>query len=203
MHDGGRGILPIKLIPPAALALDADFPALSMALFEVLLGRRSRRDIGSGSLPLYQLSRLLWAAFGINRPAQSGRTAPSAQDGHQISVYVALASGLYRYDAHADMLCAVMDEDIRDATGDQGAALSLIFVADLDQVPGAARVEQRFYAALDTGYISQNVYLFCAAEGLASVARGQLDRAALAQRMGLRAGQEVILAQAVGYPLGA
>jgi nitroreductase len=202
MHDGGRGILPIKLIPPAALALDADFPALSMALFEVLLGRRSRRDIAPEPLPLYQLSRLLWAAFGINRPAQSGRTAPSAQDGHQISVYVALASGLYRYDAHADLLCAVMDDDFRDATGHQGA-LGLIFVADLDQVAGAARVEQRFYAALDTGYISQNVYLFCAAEGLASVARGQLDRAALAQRMGLRAGQEVILAQAVGYPLGA
>lgn len=204
MREQGRCDLPIKLIAPGALALDADFPPLSMALFEVLLRRRSCRDIAPGGLRLYLLSRLLWAACGINRPVQSGRTAPSAQDAQVISVYIAMASGLYRYDPRADLLHPVLAEDIRAATGEQSyvptAPLTLIYVAQLDPAPQASRVEQQFYAALDTGHISQNVYLFCAAEGLATVARGQLDRPALARRMLLQPGQEVILAQSVGYP---
>ncbi len=204
MKERSRHHAPIELIGPAALALDADFPPLSMALFEVLLRRRSCRDIGPEPLPLYLLSRLLWAAFGINRPALGGRTAPSAQNGQEISIYVALVGGLYRYSAHTDLLHLVLEEDLRAATGEQDyaatAPVNLIYVAQLDPAPQASRVEQEFYAALDTGYISQNVYLFCAAEELATVARGQLDRPALAKRMKLQPGQEVILAQSVGYP---
>lgn len=195
---------PIELVPPAALALDADFPALSMALFEVLLRRRSCREIRPEELQLYMLSRLLWAAFGINRPAHGGRTAPSAQDAQEISVYVAMASGLYRYKPLADLLQPVVPDDLRGATGTQEyaaiAPVNLIYVAQLDPSAQASRVEQQFYAALDTGHISQNVYLFCAAEGLAAVARGQLDRQALGRRMKLGPGQEVILAQSVGFP---
>ncbi|MDQ1831756.1 nitroreductase family protein [Massilia scottii] len=204
MDKQDRCNLPITLIAPAALALDAGFPPLSMALFEVLLRRRSCRDIAGGELHLYQLSRLLWAAFGINRPTQGGHTAPSAQHMREISVYVAMASGLYRYDARAHVLCPVLAEDIRAATGDQEyaatAPVNLIYVAECDPAPAALRAEQQFHAALDTGYISQNVYLFCAAEGLATVACSRLDRAALAARMQLRPGQEVILAQSLGCP---
>lgn len=209
MHAQDRCDAPIKLIAPAALALDADFPPLSVALFEVLVKRRSSREMAADELPLYLLSRLLWAAFGINRPAQGGRTAPSAQDAQEISIYLAMARGVYRYDARTDSLCHVLSEDVRAATGEQdyvaGAPLNLIYVAQLDPAPQASRVEQQFYAALDTGYISQNVYLFCAAEGLATVARGQLDRVALARKLGLAPGQEVILAQSVGFarPAGA
>jgi SagB-type dehydrogenase family enzyme len=205
MEARDRCQAPIKLIPPGALALDADFPALSMALFEVLLRRRSCLEIGPDELHLYMLSRLLWAAFGINRPGHGGRTAPSAQDAQEIAVYVALASGLYRYNPRADLLHPVLQEDLRAATGQQeyaaNAPVNLIYVAQLDPERDASRVEQQFYAALDTGHISQNVYLFCAAEGLAAVARGQLDRVALARRMKLQPGQEVILAHSVGYPL--
>lgn len=204
MDDRIRAQAPIELIPPGALALDADFPPLSMALFEVLLQRRSGRDFSPEQLRLYLLSRLLWAAFGINRPALVGRTAPSVQDAQEISIYVALAGGLYRYNPRADLLHPVLEEDLRAATGDQvyaaTAPVNLIYVANLDPAPQASRVEQQFYAALDTGHISQNVYLFCAAEGLAVVARGQLDRPGLARRMKLQPGQEVILAQSVGYP---
>lgn len=193
----------IKLIAPEALALDADFPPLSVALFEALLRRRSSREMAANELPLYMLSRLLWAAFGVNRPASGGRTAPSAQDAQEISIYLAMARGVYRYDARRNSLCQVLDEDVRAATGEQdyvaSAPLNLIYVAQLDPDEHASRIEQQFYAALDTGYISQNVYLFCAAEGLATVARGQLDRVALARRLQLGPGQEVILAQSVGY----
>lgn len=194
----------LRLCAPTELALDADFPPLSMALLEVLLRRRSSRQFEPRQLRLSVLSRLLWAAFGINRPAESGRTAPSAQNQQEIQVYVAMASGLYLYDAGANLLRLVVADDVRAATGGQEfvatAPVNLIYVAGLDPAPGASRVEQEFYAALDTGHISQNVYLFCAAEGLAAVARGQLDRPALARRMQLQPGQQVILAQSVGYP---
>lgn len=197
----------VQLIAPSALALDADIPPLSMALLEVLLRRRSDREFDTQELRLYTLSRLLWAAFGFNRPVQLRRTAPSAQDIQEISIYVAMASGLYRYDAHAHLLRPVLAEDVRYATGNQDfvadAPVNLIYVADLDPAPNASRVEQEFYAALDTGFISENVYLFCAAEGLATVARGLVDRPALARVMGLLPSQRIILAQSVGYPRAA
>lgn len=204
MRDPGASEPTLHLTVPSALALDADFPPLSMALFDVLLRRRSSREFAARELRLSVLSRLLWAAFGINRPAESGRTAPSAQNKQVMRVYVALASGLYLYDAHEHLLRLTVAADLRAASGRQDfvatAPVNLIYVADLDPVPGTSRVEQEFYAALDTGHISQNVYLFCAAEGMATVSRGQVDRPALARLMQLQPGQHVILAQSVGYP---
>lgn len=204
MRDPGECLTDLRLSAPSALALDADFPPLSMALLDVLLRRRSCRQFGSGELRVSQLSRLLWAAFGINRPGESGRTAPSAQNAQEISVFVAMASGLYRYDAYAHLLRVVLAEDIRAATGAQDfaaiAPVNLIYVAELDPTLGASRVEQEFYAALGAGHISQNVYLFCAAEGLATVSRGQIERPVLARLMRLHPGQSIILAQSVGYP---
>ena len=63
------------------------------------------------------------------------------------------------------------------------------------------RTEQRFYSAADAGFIAQNVYLFCASDGLATVVRGLIDRRALAAAMRLRREQQIILAQTIGYPL--
>lgn len=195
---------PLQLIAPEALALDADFSPLSMALSKVLLRRRSTRDFGPGELSLYKLSRLLWAAFGINRPEQGLRTAPSAGNKQEIDIYVALRTGLYRFDALNLVLHPVLAQDVRAATGGQDyvadAPLDLIYVAHFDNDGNEPRTEQQFYAALDTGFISQNVYLFCAAEGLATVVRGWIDRAELGTLMGLASNQQVIAAQSVGYP---
>jgi nitroreductase len=175
-----------------------------MALLDLLLKRRSSREFCGRELNLYMMSRLLWAAFGFNRPAEGRRTAPSAQDGQEIDIYVALATGLFRFDARELVLVPVLGEDVRAATGEQDfveiAPVNLVFVARLDPDAAASHAEQEFYAALDTGYISENVYLFCAAEGLATVARGMLDRPALARKMGLAEHQRIILAQSVGYP---
>lgn len=209
MDKQGRANLPIALITPAALALDAAFPPLSVALCEVLLRRCSQRRISDTALQLYQLSRLLWAAFGINRPAQSGRTAPAAPHMQEIGVYVALASGLYLYDPHAHRLDPVVAEDIRAVAGEGVhatiAPVTLIFVATLDaaQTPAdtGAGPGQTFHAALATGFISQNVYLFCAAEGLATAVHTRLDRLALSSRMQLAPNQAIILVQPVGLPL--
>jgi len=173
-------------------------------LLEALQQRRSAREFSPRDLPVAVLSNLLWAAFGVNRPETGGRTAPSAHDWEEIDVYVAMAGGLYVYDAHAHVLRKRLDRDIRARTGSQDfvaeAPVNLVYVADLSRMVQASAEDKARYAGPDAGFIAQNVYLFCASEGLATVVRGMVDRPALASLMGLAPQQSIILAQSVGYP---
>jgi SagB-type dehydrogenase family enzyme len=173
-------------------------------LLEALKLRRSSREFGADELPAAVLSNLLWAAFGVNRPETGGRTAPSAHDWEEIDVYVAMKSGLYLYDADEHVLKKRLGRDIRASTGLQSfvaeAPVDLVYVADLSRMDEASAEEKAQYAGPDAGFIAQNVYLFCASEGLATVVRGMVDRQALAKLMGLSPQQSIILAQSVGYP---
>ena len=190
------GLKPIRLLQPQ---MDGGRP-----LMQVLKDRKTSRAFSSEKLPMQVLSDMLWAAWGVNRPESGKRTAPSAMNWQEIDVYVALADGLYLYDAKAHILKLVLAEDIRAATGLQpfvkDAPVNLIFVSDLSRMGGVPADQKDFYSATDTGFISQNVYLYCASEGLATVVRGYVDRPALAKVMKLRPDQKVILAQTVGYP---
>ncbi len=173
-------------------------------LMQALQKRSSSRSFSSEKLPLQVLSNLLWAAFGFNRPDTEKRTAPSAVNWQEIDIYVATADGLYFYDARPHQLLPILGEDIRSLTGRQSfvkeAPVNFIYVADFSRMTGAQREDKEFYSAADTGFISQNVYLFCASEGLATVVRGSIDREALAKAMKLRPDQKIILAQTIGYP---
>ena len=172
-------------------------------LMQVLKDRKTTREFSSEKLPLQTVSNLLWAAFGINRPTGQ-RTAPSAVNWQEIDIYVALAEGLFIYDAKANALQPVLAEDVRAATGIQAypkdAPVNLIFVADLEKPSKVPETEKDFWSAADVGFISQNVYLFCASEGLASGVRAMIDRPALAKTMKLRPKQKILLAQSAGYP---
>ena len=172
-------------------------------LMEALKNRKTSRSFSPDPLSEQVLSNLLWAADGVNRP-DGKRTAPTAMNWQEIDVYVALADGLYLYDAKANALQPVLGQDIRAATGMQpfvkDAPLELLFVADYAKMGRASDANKTFYSATDTGYISQNVYLFCASEGLATVVRGMVPRDELAKTMNLRPDQKIILAQSVGYP---
>jgi nitroreductase len=174
-----------------------------MPLMEALKKRHSSRQFAGRKLPDQVLSNMLWAAFGVNRP-DGRRTAPSAVNWQEIDIYVAMADGLWLFDAGAHDLKLVVQKDVRALTGKQGfvkdAPVNLIFVADYAKMPKrSSQADKDFYSATDTGYISQNVYLFCASEGLATVVRGMVDRPALAAAMQLREDQRIILAQSVGY----
>jgi nitroreductase len=173
-------------------------------LMQALSERQTMRSYSSEALPQQVLSNLLWAAFGINRPGSGKRTAPSALNWQEIGIYVSLAEGLFLYHAGEHALHPVLSEDIRAATGLQGfvkdAPVNLVFVADYSRMGDASQEDKDFYSAADTGFISQNVYLFCASAGLATVVRGLVDRPALHETMGLRPDQKIILAQTVGYP---
>jgi nitroreductase len=171
---------------------------------QALKERKSTRAFSSEKLPMQTLGNLLWAVFGINRPDAGQRTAPSAMNRQKMDIYVATADGLYLYDAKGNALQPVLTNDIRAATGMQpfvkDAPVELVYVVDYARMGGGTDDGKNLYAAADTGFISQNVYLFCASEDLATVVRGSVDRAALAKTMKLRPEQKIILAQTVGYP---
>jgi nitroreductase len=172
-------------------------------LMQVLKDRSSARTFGPGKLPEQVMSNLLWAAFGVNRPDSGKRTAPSALNWQETDIYVATADGLYVYDAKQHQLNPVLRDDVRAQTGTQpfvkDAPLDLVYVADLAKT-GSASQDRDMYVAADVGFIAENVYLFCASEGLVAVVRGSIDRPALAKTMQLRPNQRIILGQTVGYP---
>jgi hypothetical protein len=189
------------------------------SVFTALARRKTTREISSAPLPIQELSNLLWAACGVNRPKGPygipGRTAASASNSQEVDVYVAVKSGVYLYDAIENRLAAIVLQDLRVGAltpGQRGvnakAPVQLIFVADLDRLTHAAEflepalleIEvQKSYYYVDTGIIAGNVYLFAAARGLAAWFHN-CHRTDLARRLGLRPEQRVLFAQSVGYP---
>jgi len=188
-----------KSIPLAAPQMTGGKP-----LMQALKERATARAFSPEKLPDQTLSNLLWAAFGINRPDSSRRTAPSAQNWQEIDIYVVAADGVSLYDAKTHSLKPLAPEDIRALAGTQAfvkdAPVTLVFVADYARMGKATTEQKDFFAPADTGYISQNVYLFCASEGLATGVRANMDRPALTKALKLRPEQRIILAQSVGYP---
>ena len=186
----------IKLPPPRTSG--------GKPLMQALRDRHSSREFSGKELPLEVLSSLLWAAFGINRPRSGGRTAPSAHDWEEIDLYAATAKGLYLYEPRDHALKEILAQDIRAWTGVQPfveeAPVNLVYVADLTRMTEATPEDKAWYSGPDAGFIAQNVYLFCASEGLAVVVRGMVDRRALGKLMSLTPEEKIILAQTVGYP---
>ncbi len=121
-----------------------------------------------------------------------------------IDVYAAMADGVWRYDPKEHSLFPHLRTDIRAQTGQQDfvrtAPLNLIYVAHGERMQDISSEERRLYASVDAGFIGQNVYLFCASEGLATVFRGAVDYRKLDQAMQLGPDLFVTFAQTVGYP---
>lgn len=171
-------------------------------LMQALKDRRTTRTFSQDRLSMQTLSNLLWAAFGINRP-DGRRTAPSARNWQEVDIYVATPESLFLWDAQKNVLNQILVGDVRALTGTQAyvgeAAVNLVYVADHSKISGGG-IDQDVLVGADVGFISQNVYLYCASEGLATVVRASIDRESLAKKLKLRPQQEIILAQSVGYP---
>jgi nitroreductase len=165
--------------------------------------RRSIREYSDRPLPAQVLSDLLWAAFGVNRPS-GDRTAPYWRHVMVIDVYLAMADGVWLYEPSAHKLLPHSAEDLRKQTGLQDfvatVPLNLVYVAHGERMTDVAPEERRLYASVDAGFIGQNVYLFCASEGLATVFRGAVDTPKLGKALKLPEQQFVTFAQSVGYP---
>ena len=188
-------LTPIHLPPPQK--------EIGMPLMQALNLRQSSRDFAAKPLPLQEISNLLWAADGINRPESGKRTAPSAMNWQEMDLYVALPEGVFLYDPASNDLNPVVAGDVRSALGTQSfvatAPLDLAYVADYARVTRGSDEDKTLYTAADAGFIAENVYLYCASQGLAAVVRGSVDRALLAKTLKLRPDQKIILTQTVGY----
>jgi hypothetical protein len=185
------------------IALPAVEPRGGMPLMQALAARRSSREFASQPLPLPVLAGLLWSAFGVNRP-DGGRTAPTAINAQEIEVFAALPTGAYRYDAARHALTLVASTDVRRVTGYQDfvdeAPLDLVYVADHTRMKLVPAGQREAYSSVAAGAICQNVYLYAASNGLATVIRGWIDREAIAEALGLTHDEQVLLSQTVGYP---
>jgi len=174
-------------------------------LMQALKERKTQRSFAKQKLSQNQLSNLLWAAFGINRPIEGKRTAPSAVDWQETDLYVVLEEGIYLYDAKKNQLSTIIAGDYRSKMGVQGfagnAPVIIVMVADYSKMGSITPKEDKdFYSAVDAGYISQNIYLYCASENLATVVLGLINRSSISKTLKLKDKQNVILTQCVGFP---
>jgi len=174
------------------------------SLMQLLWKRMSSREFSPKPVPVAILSNLLWAGFGINRP-DGKRTAPSAHNSQDIDIYVILPHGLYLYDAKANQLKLLLAEDLRALAGTQSyvkeAPVNLVYVSDYAKLGEKEPNESKILlSGAHTGLIAENIYLYCASEGLVTVVRAMIDIPALSKAMKLRSDQKITLAQSVGYP---
>lgn len=164
-------------------------------LMQVLNERKSTRDFQEKKLSDNLLSDLLWAANGFNR--NDKRTAPTANNKQEVELYVVPESGIYFYNAEKQTLELKRKGDYRKNTGTQSfaanAPLNILLVCDL----GKASSKDYSYAAC--GFVSQNIYLYCASAGLGTVVRASFDKKGLEELLQLPSNKEVLLAQTVGY----
>ena len=175
----------------------------SATLMTALKNRQSKREFSKKALPNQEISNLLWSANGINR--KDGKTtAPAIWN---LDLYVALKDGVYLYDYKNHALVRKFKKDIRDFVGKQDftgdAPVNLIYVIDYKDMTQQwieSTGGKDFYAANLVGYVSQNVYLYCAANNMATVVLAWFDPIKLKKALKLSATERVILTQPVGYP---
>ena len=195
-----------------SLAQDIKLPAPVKSggapLMDVLAARKSTRAFSNKELSQQMISNLLWAASGINR--ENGKmTAPTACNWQEIEIYVFMKNGVYLYQPKENILKKCFDADMRAIAGIQEfvktAPVVLVYVADRSKMKGrdgkdADEKAKDFYCCTDTGFVSQNVYLFCVSEKLNTVVIGYLDRVELEKALKLSKDKKVILSQPVGIP---
>jgi len=161
-----------------------------MPLMEALSKRSTTREFSSDEIDNQTLSNLLWAAWGYNRPDK--RTAPSANNKQELDLYVAKESGAYLYDARNNKLIQIHKEDVRKDMGKQDfvgtAPINIVFVAK----------NKGDYSPVNAGFISQNIYLYCASVDLGTVVRGYFDAETVSKALKLDDIQIPILTQTVG-----
>lgn len=174
---------------------------LSVDIMEALSARRTERAFSNDNLTNQQIADLLWAANGVNRAGDGKRTAPSARNAQEIDVYLFTPVAIYRYEAVTHSLKLVKEGDFRTSAGTQpfyaAASVAISLVVDFGKMEGFDEEAKAFYSATDVGYVSQNIYLYCAAENLGTVVCGSVDREAVANLLGIQNGK-VLLSHAIG-----
>jgi SagB-type dehydrogenase family enzyme len=177
-----------------------------ISVMQALKKRKTQRDISDKKLTLQQLSDLLWAADGINRP-DGKRTAPAAIALYSVDIYVVLPEGVYLYDVARHELKPVAKGDFRKLAGTQDfvfiAPVNLVYVLNVKSwrnAPMPVSDEKRdLWVHIEVGLVTQNVNLYCASEGLGATVRGLIDQKKFGEVIKVRP-EQVVLAHTIGYP---
>lgn len=185
------------------IQLKAPEKKAGLSVMETLANRHSTREFSNKKLTLQELSNLLWAANGINRPEKGMRTAPSAMNAQEVDVYVCMEEGAFLYDAKSNQLQPVIQEDLRGLVGGKqtfvkNAPVVLLMVSDLSKLPGGNSEQTKLMAAIDAGIVSQNISIACSGLGLITVPRTSMDKEALAQKLKLKSTQLLLMNNPVG-----
>jgi SagB-type dehydrogenase family enzyme len=195
---GAESLEIIHLPPPQT--------SVGLPLMQALSRRMSTKEFADKTISREDLSNLLWAAFGINRPESGKRTAATAVNCQDIQIYVVLRTAAHIYDAQEHCLIPMVNRDVRSLAATQSyaqvAAIQLVYVSDYGKMADSFKDKKPLYAAFHAGAISQNVYLYCASAGLATVVRDSVDRDGLKQALNLNEHQVVVMGQSVGYAAG-
>jgi len=206
-QDSNTAQAPAQTPPGEVIKLNQPDLNKGLSLMHSLKNRKTQRNISDKKLTLQQLSDLLWAADGANRP-DGKRTSPAAMAIYSVDIYVVLPEGVYLYDVAKHQLTLVAKGDFRTAAGQQDfvytAPVNLVYVLNLKNWQNA-RAQQvsdekrTLWVHFEVGFLAQNVYLYCASEGLASVVRGIIDQKKFGELVKVKP-EQVVLAQTIGYP---
>jgi nitroreductase len=195
-------------VPQADGVIKLNPPDLNkgISVMQALKKRKTQRDISDKKLTLQQLSDLLWAADGINRP-DGKRTAPAAIAKYAVDIYVVLPEGVYLYDVAKHELAPIAKGDFRKLAGVQDfvfiAPVNLVYVLNLknwqDMDRPVPQQKRDFWIHCEVGFLAQNVHLYCASEGLGATIRGMIDEKKFSEVIKVKP-EQIVLAQTIGYP---
>lgn len=197
-------VIPALAEDPKPISLPQPKLDSSKSLAQALKDRKTTREYSTEDLSPQMISNILWAATGINRPEGGRRTAPTAKNWQEVDVYISTKQGIYVYDPKANALIPVVSGDLRSQTYTQqvfkDAPVNLVFISDLARMGDGDDATKTVLTGMDTGYVSQNVYLYCAAAGLNTGYRVTLDKEKLGKTLKLKPTQKIMGAQSIGLP---
>lgn len=190
---------------PQDIKLNAPDMERGLTIMKAFEKRASATSFSSKELSLQDLSDLLWASNGINRPESGKRTAPTAVNAQDVDIYVLLKSGAYLYDAKTQTLKGIAAGDNRKLVSERqtnfaNAPAMLVLVSEISRFRGDDNARKLSWAAMDAGIVSQNISLFCAGAGLVTRPRASMDTEGLRKLLNLNVNQYPLLNNPVGYP---
>ena len=187
-----------------------------LTLMEALACKASALEWSEQELSLQDLSDLLWAANGLNRPEITKCTASTAQNAHDVDLFLFMRNGVYLYDFNLHVLRRILEGDFRsqlmlpppprppDAPPrpvPTHPPIQIILVSYSTRFRGGPPELRYEWGAIDAGIVSQNISLFCAAAGLKTRPRASVDKAKIKALLNLTDTQYVLLNHPVGYAL--
>lgn len=185
-------------IPTRMPLIPADDFHSSVTIYDAMTMRHSSRDFENQELSVEDISKILWAAAGINRPEKGLLTIPTALNRQNLLVYLFNAKGVWTYEPKEHVLIRIRPDDLRAMTGMQDwvsqADINLVYVGDISAYDEHGLYWSYFHA----GLAAQNVGLVCAAENLKNVVRGSVETAPLAATLGLPDNLRILMTQSIG-----